>query len=68
MSQVEKLRTRVGAEELPKIEAHLTGLRAMASRLTAPTTTVGCTRPTTTPAASMVRYETTPRSAPMPRR
>jgi hypothetical protein len=57
MSQVEKLRPRVGSEELPKIEAHITGLRAMASRLTAPTTTVGCTRPTTAPAASMVRYE-----------
>jgi hypothetical protein len=57
MSQVERLRTKVGSEDFPKIEAHLTGLRAISSRLTPPTTTVGCARPATTPAASMVRYE-----------
>ena len=57
MSQVEKLRGRVGSEEMPKIEAHLGGLRTLSTRLNAPTTTVGCTPPTTAPAASMVRYE-----------
>jgi hypothetical protein len=57
MSQVEKLRGRVGSEEMPKIEAHLGGLRTLYNRLNAPTTTVGCTPPTTAPAASMVRYE-----------
>jgi hypothetical protein len=57
MAQVEKLRGKVGAEEKPKIEAHLGGLRALATRLNAPTTTVGCMRPTTAPAASMVKYE-----------
>jgi uncharacterized protein DUF1552 len=57
MSQVEKLRGRVGSEEMPKIEAHLSGLRTLSTRLNAPTTTVGCMRPTTAPAASMVKYE-----------
>jgi hypothetical protein len=57
MSQVERLRTRVGGEEYVKIDAHLEGLRVLERRLNGTTTTVGCTRPTTAPAASNVRYE-----------
>lgn len=66
MADVEKLRTQVGAEEYPKIEAHLEGLRAIERRLNGPTTTVGCTKPTEAPEESIVRYEnsaTFPRDA-----
>jgi hypothetical protein len=53
MSQVERLRTRVGAEEYVKIDAHLEGLRVLERRLdTTPPTTTGCTPPTTAPAAN----------------
>jgi hypothetical protein len=57
MSQVERLRGRVGGEEYVKIDAHLEGLRVLERRLNGTTTTVGCTPPTTAPAASNVRYE-----------
>jgi hypothetical protein len=58
MSQVERLRARVGAEDFVKIDAHLEGLRAIERRLsTTPTTTVGCTAPTTAPAANTATRE-----------
>lgn len=58
MADVERLRQRVGSEEYTKIEAHLSGLRAIQQRLTTSTVpTAGCTAPTTAPVASTVRYE-----------
>jgi len=66
MSEVERLRSRVGAEEYPKIEAHLEGLRAIERRLDgAAPTTEGCTTPAA-PVESIVRFEnsaTFPRDA-----
>jgi len=58
MSEVERLRTRVGAEEYPKIEAHIEGLRAIERRINGPTapTTEACTVPAV-PADSVVRRE-----------
>ena len=54
MSQVERLRTRVGTEEYVKIDAHLEGLRVLERRLNTTTTpgTTGCTPPTTAPTAN----------------
>jgi hypothetical protein len=67
MSDVERLRTRVGSEEYPKIEAHLGGLRAILTRLDTPTpSTEGCTVPAEAPEASTSQYEnstTFPRDA-----
>ncbi len=52
MTQVERLRGRVGSEEYVKIDAHLAGLRALEQRIGSTPTTVGCTVPTTAPAAA----------------
>jgi hypothetical protein len=57
MREVETLRTRVGSEEYPKIEAHLSGLSAIQRRINGPSTSVGCTAPEEVPAESIVRYE-----------
>ncbi len=57
MTDVERLRTRVGAEEYPKIEAHLSALRTLSNRLNGATTTVGCTVPTTPPVAATATRE-----------
>ncbi len=58
MTEVERLRGRVGSEEYVKIEAHLEGLRAIHRRASAlpPTPSVGCTIPAE-PAAATSRWE-----------
>jgi hypothetical protein len=55
MKEVERLRSRVGAEEYQKIDAHLSGLRVIERGLTAPTTSVGCMVPTAPAAATSTR-------------
>ena len=49
-----RLRTRVSSEEYPKIDAHLTGIRALEQRLDTivPVVTAGCSVPTRPDAAS----------------
>lgn len=51
-AQVERLRTRVGTEEYQKIDAHLTGLRALQQRVGTTVGSMGCTAPPTAPAAN----------------
>jgi hypothetical protein len=53
-ADLNRLRTQVSAEEYPKIEAHLTGIRALEQRLDTmmPVVSAGCTLPARPEAAS----------------
>lgn len=59
LSDIERLRTRVGTEDYRKIDAHLEGLRAIERRLETPSTTpsAGCTKPEAPAAGTMSRFE-----------